>query len=513
MKHYLRAAILVGALSAAAGSLAQNPGDARECLECHDYGDDSPVHEVLSGAHGIGLAADDPTGRRACLDCHGNSADHMRAPRLNSPDVSFGPNWSATAGDQDKACLNCHEDNTAQNWKHALHMHNNVTCVTCHDVHQAEDKVQFVKQQAEVCTVCHKAAKQGIHGMERRKKRNPPCTECHNPHDHESAEHEMLANHSSGCLTCHDLGKMAQSKRVSDKAKSYHKVMTNPDRTCIDCHEGIAHAAADSVTALHPTPVTGRPVTLFYPGMTDSAWLLHNHPGSQPLRQGANCQQCHRGEEAAMGEVLANGSISTSSRIIDVQFQRDPDSLQLLLGWDGAADDSQLSLMWGDETNPGFSRGGCFAACHDDLEGMSRDRGQVASKYLAISRKQREQVGQPAILKDDASLDQLLSQGNFAEIWRLELSSGKLQTAVLLADTLWQDAKLTSVKKSYDQGRWTVALVRTLGNTETGLSFIPGRRYTIGLALNGTDNPGGKHWVSLPMTLSFGGNDTDFTAE
>ncbi len=36
---------------------------------------------------------------------------------------------------------------------------------------------------------------------------------------------------------------------------------------------------------------------------------------------------------------------------------------------------------------------------------------------------------------------------------------------------------------------------------------------TFGIALNGANNPGGKHWGSLPMTLSFGGDDTDFTAE
>ena len=51
----------------------------------------------------------------------------------------------------------------------------------------------------------------------------------------------MRANHSAGCLTCHDLTRMSESDRVSDKAKSYHKVMTNPARTCIDCHDGVAH--------------------------------------------------------------------------------------------------------------------------------------------------------------------------------------------------------------------------------------------------------------------------------
>ncbi|MEP4146944.1 MAG: cytochrome c3 family protein [Halioglobus sp.] len=515
MKHYLRALILLGSLCSAALAAAQATEGAGQCLDCHDYGDDSPVHEVLSSAHGIGLQANDPTGRRACLDCHGESANHMRAPRRNSPDVSFGPRWSASAGDQDETCLNCHEENTAQNWQHALHMHNNVTCVTCHDVHEEQDKVLFADQQAEVCTVCHKAAKQGIHGMERRKKRNPPCSECHNPHDHESAQHQMLANQSSGCLTCHDLGRMAQNERVSAKAKSYHKVMTNPNRTCIDCHEGVAHAPADSVTAMLPMAVTERAVTLFYPGMTDSTWLTQNHPGSQPLRQGANCQQCHRGEEASMGKALDDGNATPSHRKVNVQFKHLDDALNITISWEGPEDDRQLAIMWGDDTNPAYARGGCFAACHDDLEGMSRDRGQVSSKYLSVSREQRSQVGQPAILKDQARLNELSAQGNFAEIWQLNLATGQLRTAQLLAKTVWQESKMISVNNNYKKGRWTVELQRAMGNTVDGLIMNQSRRYTFGIALNGKDNPAGKHWVSLPMTLSFGGvnTDTDFTAE
>ena len=513
MKLYLRALLLLGTLSSAALTFGQATEGAGQCLDCHDYGDDSPVHEVLSSAHGIGLEANDPTGRRACLDCHGDSANHMRAPRRNSPDVSFGPRWSASAAAQDETCLNCHETNSGQNWQHSLHMHNNVTCVTCHDVHQEKDKVLFAEQQAEVCTVCHKAAKQGIHGMERRKKRNPPCSECHNPHDHESAQHQMLANRSSGCLSCHDLGRMAQSERVSAKAKSYHKVMTSPDRTCIDCHDGVAHAPTDSVTALQPTAVNKRVVTLFYPGMTDSTWLLENHPGSQPLRQGANCQQCHRGEEAGMGEALGDGSINATHRAVDVAFKRVEGELSINLSWEGPGDDQQLALMWGDDTNPAYARGGCFAACHDDLKGMSRDRGQVSSKYLSVSRQQRQQIGQPAILQDQATLEELKAQGSFAEIWQLDLQSGDLKVAQLLADTEWQAPKLISVNKNHDQGVWTVELRHSMGNTENRLNINQGRRYTVGIALNGEDNPGGKHWVSLPLTFSVGGIDTDFTAE
>jgi cytochrome c-type protein NapC len=52
-------------------------------------------------------------------------------------------------------------------------------------------------------------------------------------------------------------------------------------------------------------------------------------------------------------------------------------------------------LMWGMRaSNSAFTRGGCFAACHSDLPGMSRDRGQQQGKYLWSSRVQQQAIGQ-----------------------------------------------------------------------------------------------------------------------
>jgi hypothetical protein len=44
-------------------------------------------------------------------------------------------------------------------------------------------------------------------------------------------------------------------------------------------------------------------------------------------------------------------------------------------------------------------------------------------------------------------------------------------------------------------------------------TFIPGKRYTFGMALHGADRSGAEHWVSLPMTFSLDGDDTDFLAD
>lgn len=506
-------ALLTGPIALVAAQDASFSAEGTEqCLGCHDFGPEAPVHAVMAGSHGDTGNPEEMAGRRGCEDCHGPSADHTKAPTRVAPGISFGPRWTATSADQDSQCLACHEDNIAKHWRDALHMVNNLTCVTCHDIHAEEDRVLFEKQQAEVCTVCHKAQKQGIHGMQRRASRNPPCTECHNPHDHESAQEEMLRNHSAGCSQCHDLVRMASRSSVSDKAKSYHKVMARPGSTCLQCHEGIAHAPADSVPPMQPVPRSNRRITLFYPGMADSDWLLQTHPGSQPLRQGTNCQRCHRGDEGQMGASLG-GTVEPTARDVNVNFAIEDNTLLLTLEWQGPEDDASIAVMWGGPGSEALRRGGCFAACHSDMPGMSKDRRQRVSKYLGVSRAQVQRIGQPAIHRSDEELQQLMAEGQFAELWRVRLQDNVVERSLMLAESSLATTELISIKKSYDNGRWHVALKRLMDDTEGGVQFTVGSKYTFGIALNGARNPAAGHWVSLPMTLSFGGDGTDFTAK
>jgi predicted CXXCH cytochrome family protein len=485
---------------------------SQQCMGCHDFGPESPAHKLMEGSHGGDAGG--TANEQGCAACHGSSVNHASAPTRVSPDVSFGPRWSASTADQDKPCLECHEENVAAHWKDSLHMFNNLSCVTCHDVHTGGDKVLFPAQQPNVCTVCHKAQKQGVHGMEDVVDFNPACSSCHNPHDHESAETAMLENGSMGCRGCHDLVRMAGSNKISDKAKQYHQLMSRPERTCVECHGGIAHAGTDSVTAFAPTAVTRGHVTLFYPGHADSEWLLQQHPGSQPLRQGTNCRQCHRGEEADMGRSRA-GDFEPAHREIELSFIRDKDSIRMVLSWRGERDETDIALMWGTRSsNSAFSRGGCFAACHSDLPGMSRDRGQQTGKYLWASRVQQQGLGKPAIVKDAGELEKMMAAGRFAVLWRIQLNSGKAEAATLLDDVHWQPNAPMRASTSYQNGHWTVKIRRDMRQQpEQLVKFSPGERFTFGIALHGKDNPGADHWVSLPLSLSYDGDDTDFKVE
>ena len=485
--------------------------DSAACLGCHDFGPDSKVHALLAGSHGLAGDNEAMAGRHGCADCHGASTDHTAAPTQVSPDVSFGPRWTASPAAQDLQCLACHKQDTARNWQHALHMLNNLTCVTCHDLLTWEDKVLFEEQQADVCTICHKAQKQGIHGMQEIIDRNPPCSVCHNPHDHESAENEMLQNDSAGCRACHDPRILENFYEPPKNTDSFHQMTQQADRTCLDCHQGIAHAAADSVTAMVPEALSNKEVTLFYPGTADSDWLRESHPGSQAMRQGRNCQQCHRGEEAAMGEVQAAGR-GPAFRNIQIAFTVEGDQLLISLQWQGPKDESSISLMWGDHENEAVRSSGCFAACHSDMPGMTQDRGQQSGKYLSTSRVQPQHPGETALIKDTQALEKMTARGEFAKLWRIQLQSSTVEQSQVLAETRWEQANSISVDKSYRDGQWNVTIRRKLNDAESKPGFTEEDKYTFGVALNGATTQGGSHWVSLPMTFSFDGDETDFIA-
>ena len=324
------------------------------------------------------------------------------------------------------------------------------------------------QQQATICTTCHKAQKSGIHDSGEGTDNDPPCSLCHNPHNHESAEAQMHANHSAGCMVCH-----------APESAEPHQAMPQGARNCLDCHQGIAHAPEDSAPPLHPSAVRGRGVTLFYPGHASRDWLLRDHPGSQPLRQGTDCQRCHRGEEADMGAALAPG-LEPASRVVGIAFDSKDDALLIELNWSGSREDRQIALMWGGPENTEFARGGCFAACHDKTGAH------------------------------DYSMDGLTNESEIVERWAIQLESGEVETALMGRSAGASSA--VSARVDYTDGQWHVRLAVDLGRPGHGAHFNRAGRYTFGMALHTAHDSGREHLVSLPMSLGFGTEDTDFSA-
>lgn len=489
---------------------AYSEGGSEQCLSCHDFSKDSPVHPMMQGAHGDLNNPETPMAQKGCEHCHGPSAKHILSPTSTKPAVSFGPKWSDGVAEQSGACLQCHQSNTAHNWPTALHQRNNLTCATCHDLHVADQAVLNPATQADVCMVCHKVQKKGVHHLEQQLGENPPCVVCHDPHADPSPVVKLLQNRSEGCRHCHDFRAMQMSPAVSDQAKQYHKAMANKDKTCIDCHFGVSHSPPNSFPPPRLGGLVRADVPLFYPGQSDVDWILSGHAGAQSFRQGRNCLQCHDGDQAAMGAALADKG-QTASIESSIDFALQSGVMTVAIRWKGDANDAAVSLMLDDGSDEDFGRAGCWATCHSDLPAMTKNKGQQLTKYLAASRLQQKSIGRPALVKDQATLNEMLNSGHAIEMWRANLNSGGLgnvETASILAQRKANPSALVNASANYNDGVWNVVFRKPL--TDSGKAITSGKTYTFGYAIHGNDESGAKHWVSLPMTFSLDSIDSDF---
>jgi DmsE family decaheme c-type cytochrome len=509
--------LLLSTLFWSTAGLTQDPasGGTDQCLSCHDYSEHSPIRPLLDSPHWQPGNPANPLATQGCEACHGPSAAHAQKPTQVEPAVSYGPRWNSGIEKQTAACQTCHGETVGKHWEGGKHQQENLTCNSCHTGHAAKDKVLTASGERDICLVCHKPQKSGMHNLKTAAGDSPACSQCHNPHENPDPKLAMLSNRSAGCVHCHNLVAMSRAPGANPKAASYHKTMTQPGRLCTDCHQGIAHAPAQGVAPLVAQGVRKKTVTAFSPGKSSAEWMVSQHPGAQSLRQGRDCEQCHQGEERTMGEALAKRGQAVS-RDIDVAFAKTQDQLRVTLSWQGPADDQQISIMWGNDGNEAFRRGGCWASCHDDMPGMSQDRGQQQGKYLSAARAQQQLIGQPAKLRSSAELARLRSEGNYVEIWQASLDKEKptpLRGGTILNQLSWSDNSELEGQVEYTKGRWTVTFTRPLkGGPGGAKSFLPGKQYTFGIALGGAQLPAQDHWVTLPLTFSLDDRETDFVS-
>ena len=488
--------------------------EIKQCTECHDPNISHSINSMLNSKHWDKSHKATPVNKGGCQSCHGISKSHTNTPTKIQPEISFGPRWTSSVEQQNDECLSCHvKSATHRQWLNGKHASEEVTCVTCHDLHTDIDPVRVAKTQAKVCTVCHKIQKHGIHNITKNIAENPPCSTCHNPHANPLPTVMMLENRSKGCRSCHDFKKMQQDTTVTAKAKSYHRVMVKEDRTCVDCHLGVAHVDKDNfgdVLAGGLTTISGY---IFFPGQSDSDWLLAEHKGAQALRQGRNCRQCHFGDTKTMASKLTpkgiNPIISGSATV-----KKTGGNMDITVSWQGSEHDNSVTLMFDNGQVEDFSHQGCWATCHSDLPKMSRDRGQDLKKYLLISQQRKRTVGTPSILHDDATLLAMRQKGQFVELWKASLSNGVVESiarsSILETRTKQPLAGLTA-SATFNEGSWTVTFSRPL--LDTYKPIIPGEQITFGVAIHGDGESGGQHRVSLPLTISFEGVGTDFILE
>ncbi len=223
-------------------------------------------------------------------------------------------------------------------------------------------------------------------------------------------------------------------------------------------------------------------VVLFYPGQASLQWLLskeHRKGGARAVREGEACLECHKGEEAAIGDKIVAGKLLEPTPIpskvgsvkVTMQAAYDNENLYLKSSWPTkeagmfhmyvvykngkweeytshrgdeavatgkmkASYEERFSIMLGDgKSVPAFNAQGCWATCHSDMNDMPHapkkadveahpilgKAGMKKSgiqKYIAETRTAMDPTGGWDKSKTKEELDALLAKGVFLDLWQ-----------------------------------------------------------------------------------------------
>ncbi|MDX2224652.1 MAG: ethylbenzene dehydrogenase-related protein [Rhodospirillaceae bacterium] len=295
----------------------------------------------------------------------------------------------------------------------------------------------------------------------------------------------------------------------------------------------VAFGWVTTASAVDWSGVEGRDVALFYPAQMSWELLLTqaDHSGAGKFREGKDCRQCHQGEEAASGALLVADATAEPTPIAGkpgaivatVKAARDDARLYVRIAFDPGpqpnagqepAYAAKVAVMFGDAKAPDFVRGGCWAACHDNLARMPSAASADTTKYLARSRVKMSRTG-GAEIKPEAELAAIRADGGALEYWQARIALDGSVTAVdgeILDQRRENTAPAVTATVEKDGGGWVVTFSRPLDAGAGRLSFAPGRTYTLGVSVHAGQTAQRFHYVSLERTLRLDGGDADFVA-
>jgi len=279
-------------------------------------------------------------------------------------------------------------------------------------------------------------------------------------------------------------------------------------------------------------------ITLFYPGQSSWEYVLtpSDHDGAEKFRGGKDCMGCHEDEETEMGQTVVSGEKVEPNPIagkpgslsVDVQTAYDSDRFYVRLSWTDTGFKApqpesdellHVNMMLGDGTVPSFNRGGCWATCHADVEGMPHDTPELElTKYLARSRTKVTRSGGGTNYKSDDDLQNLLSDGMFLEYWQTAIADvnaeAEPESGYVLDKRHVDDTASIRAEASLEDGQWTVVLSRPLQASGPGQKALAeGKTYIVGFAIHDGYADGRHHYVSFKRTLTLGGGDGDIVAK
>jgi DmsE family decaheme c-type cytochrome len=181
---------------------------ADSCLKCHDEDSEVPVLALFKTKHAVQADQRTPFAQLQCESCHGPGGEHgkrVRRGETRPPIRNFGKLAAAPVDEQNRVCLDCHEDYARSGWQGSVHQRQDVTCVSCHRIHIEEDPVLITSRQPEVCMDCHKQQRAEFHRASTHPVRygQMACSDCHEPHDSTADALLKRPTLNQTCYTCH----------------------------------------------------------------------------------------------------------------------------------------------------------------------------------------------------------------------------------------------------------------------------------------------------------------------
>ncbi len=300
-----------------------------------------------------------------------------------------------------------------------------------------------------------------------------------------------------------------------------------------------AHAAG-----INWASVPGKDIVLFYPGQSSWEWALTSTDmsGADDFRKGKDCVACHIGEEKDMGPQIVTGQprvfkTGTKPPIEPTPIAGKPGAISAMVkvandgtnfyvhldfatgaqpnaGQD-AANDTKVTVMFNDGKVPEANRGGCWAACHDDLTAMPSAGGATRTMYLPKTHAKLTRQGGGDTLAAADQLASLHASGYQLEYWQALLNPG--QPARAAAEIVFdkrQDtgSSVVAAEATGSGGNWSVTLHRPLNAGAPFSAIVPGATYYLAFAIHAGHTARRFHYVSYERTMVLNSGAADLVA-
>jgi nitrate/TMAO reductase-like tetraheme cytochrome c subunit len=516
------------------------------CISCHEM-EENVYTEYKQTVH-----YQNRTGVRAtCSDCHvpdpwvhkiirkvqaSNELLHKALGTVDTPEkfeakrLTLAKNvWKAMKETDSRECRNCHSWDAMK---------------TAKQKRRATKRHKAAQAEGQTCIDCHKGiAHRPVHKL---------LGEDDDPYDGKPDDRRLPSKAVEAAAKAKLAADKATAKKIADEA------------TKLAAEQAAAKQAADAAAkSATPAPSSGggdgdwagvKPVdvVMLYPGQTSLEWVLKgsDHGGGRAVRRaGDRCQECHKGEQADMGNKIVTGEKAEPTPIpgkrgsikVAVQARHDGTNLLLRFQWpdaghtpapfaDGGKMDPdnqiKLAVMFDDGKVDMAEQAGCWVTCHNDSRYMPDapkaevlaasefakiiDLTDGVTKYTKDSRTKLEYKGKNGKprgawdkLIDTAEMDAKHKEGAFMDLVRYKSKGNKMEIGYIQADRKLKDAEKVSGIGKLENGTWTVTLSRPLVATQPGgVSFEPDKTYTIGIAIHDDYTTARFHHVSLEYRLA-----------